>query len=77
MTILPDLPHPHEGCNAVCALILVSGTGTLSGSKSHGNTRHLLRLDHLGVFPGINKRRQPVIGEDVWGNFLSNVMGRK
>lgn len=77
MTRLLDLPHPHEGCNTVRALILVSGAGTLNGSKSRGNVRHLLRLDHPEVFSGINKRRKPVICEDVWGNLLSDVVGRK
>jgi hypothetical protein len=56
---------------------LLAGAGTLNGSKLHGNTRHLLCLDHPEIFSGINKRRQPVICEDVWGNLLSDVMGRK
>lgn len=75
--MLTGLPHPHESRNAICALELVGGASTLNGSKSRGNVRYLLGFDHPEIFPGINKRRKPVIREDVWGNFFSNVVGRQ
>lgn len=36
---------------------------------------YLLRLNHVEVFPGINKRRKPVVREDVWGDLLPDVVG--
>lgn len=72
--VLPSSPHPNKGRNAVRTLVFVSGTIALSRSKSGSNIRHLLRFDHTEIFPGIDKRRKPVVCEDIWGNLLPYMM---
>ena len=75
--ILSDLPHPHKGGNTICALELVGGADAFNWSKLRSNTHHSLRLDHLEVFPGLNKRREPVVRNNIRGNLLPDVVGRQ
>ena len=74
---MSDLRYPYEGRNSVCTIVLFGRAGTLSESRLPDEIHRLLRFDNLEILSGIDKRREPVVCEGVWGNLLPDVVGRQ
>ena len=76
-TIRSGSPHSYVGRKAHCAIVLVCRADTPDEHMPHRDAHYSLRPDHLKILSGIDKRRKPVVCEDVRGNLLPNMVGRQ